>query len=464
VAGSRVDEAATIATDELVRRAASALIAVDDAVETSEQELAFAQAQFGDEAVTGFRQALDQARSELRDAFTLRQRLDDAEPEDEATRRTMLAEIIRLTDAADKRLDAQADAFDRLRALDRTAPDVLAALTPRVDALAAGLPEEEARLAALQRRFAPTALVTVTDNLTQARQLLDAARAELAQAGPALEAGRRGEAVVSIRAAEDAVGQAQTLLEGTRRLEEQLDQAGTRVAAARAEITGDLQEARALLGAGNQAQLEPLIGRAEAALAAADAAMHPVAGELPDPVAAMRQLDEAGAALDRGLAAAREARAIRERTVALLDRALLTAGSAVAAAGDFIATRRGAVGAAARTRLAEAKRQLDEAHVRSSTDPESALRQAQYADALAQEALRLAQADVQQWSSPAGLPARGGSGGGFDLGSLILGGILLGGGGRGGFGGHGGGQGGGWSPGSFGGSGTRMRHGGGGRF
>jgi hypothetical protein len=43
-------------------------------VQTSEQELGFAQATFGDEAVTGFRQALEQARGELSQAFALRQR------------------------------------------------------------------------------------------------------------------------------------------------------------------------------------------------------------------------------------------------------------------------------------------------------------------------------------------------------------------------------------------------------
>jgi hypothetical protein len=98
-----------------------------------------------------------------------------------------------------------------------------------------------------------------------------------------------------------------------------------------------------------------------------------------------------------------------------------------------------------------------------------ALREAQQADAMAQEALRLARDDVQRWSPPSG----GGGTSGIDLGSLVLGGILLGGrsggfgggfGGGGHGGGRGGGRGGGFSPGSFGGSGTRGRRGGGGRF
>src|SRR5215207_3081409 len=51
-------EQPTIPTRELAQQANAALIEVDNAVQTSEQELGFAQASFGDEAVTGFRQAL----------------------------------------------------------------------------------------------------------------------------------------------------------------------------------------------------------------------------------------------------------------------------------------------------------------------------------------------------------------------------------------------------------------------
>ncbi|GIJ72272.1 TPM domain-containing protein [Virgisporangium ochraceum] len=446
---------------ELSRQAATALVDVDDAVQTSEQELAFAQAQFGDEAVTGFRSALDQARDELRQAFTLRQRLDDAEPEDEQTRRAILTEILRLCGSADARLDAQAEAFDRMRSLERTAPQVLAALAPRVEALAGRLPAEQARLDALRQRFAPTAVTPLADSLEQARHRLDAAREELAEARSAVDAGRPERAVVPIRAAEDATGQAGTLLDGITRTTADLEQADARIAAARSELGQDLEEARALV-ASDGSDLRPTIARAEAALTTADTAMTPAGTGLPDPLAALRVLEEAGADLDRALAAVREARQQRDRAAALVDRAILAATSAVAAADDFIATRRGAVGADARTRLAEARRQLDQAVAASASDPESALRYAQYADALAQQALQLARGDVDRWSQPAGLPGYGG-GSGVDLGSLVLGGILLGG-RSGSYGGSSGGFGGGWSPGSFGGSGTRARHGGGGRF
>ena len=450
-------EQPVIPTRELLQQANTALIEVDNAVQTSEQELGFAEASFGEEAVTGFREALEQAHGELRQAFALRQRLDDAEAEDEPTVRAMLTEILQLCRSADDRLDAQAEAFDRLRDLERTVPEVLAALGPRAQEVQVRLPQEQQRLEAMRGRYAATALAPVIDNVEQARQRLNAAEDELTAARTALDAGRRGEAVVSTRAAEDAVAQAATLLDGIVRLETDLLEAGARIAAARAETKKDLAEARAMLASGDApdpAGLRPLVGRAEAALAAAEAALRPAPGTLPDPLAALRQVDEADVALDAALAAARDEQAQRQRTAAVLDQAVLAARSSVAAASGFIATRRGAVGTGARTRLVEAQRHLEKATVLSEQDPAQALGEAQHADQLAQQALQMAQSDVDQWSSPYGGDRF------LKIASLVLGGILLGGGGSGESGRFRGG----WSPGSFGGSGSGGRRGGGGRF
>lgn len=461
-------EFADVPTDDLAYQASAALIDVDDAVQTSEQELKMAQAQFGDDAATEFRRALDASREDLVQAFGLRQQLDDDQPEDEPAKRALLADIIGLCRTADARLDEQSDAFDRLRDLERTAPDYIAALRSRHDGINARVPEVAARLADLRERYAASALAPVEGNVEQARQRLVGAAAEIDQAGVELAAGQRGPAVVSGRVAEEAVAQAETLLDGVYRLETELAEAASKIADARTETQLDLAEARAVLTSGDPGGLAPLVARTEAVLAAAEQALRAPDGALPDPLAALRRLREAGVALDDGLKAARDAKASAQRAAAVLDQALLAARSGIAAAGDFITTRRGAVGSAARTRLAEAQRHLELAVGQAADDPTVALRAAQHADALAQEALRLAQADVSGWSSPYESSPRGGGGSlGVDLGSLVLGGILFGGrsdGWGGGFGGGGGRRGGGLSPGSFGGSGTRGRRGGGGRF
>jgi hypothetical protein len=443
-------------TEQLQFQASSALLELDEAMKTSQLDLDYARAQYGEEAVTGFDKALGQSRDEISRAFTIRQQLDDDIPEDEPTTREMLGEILRLTAAADARLDEQAASFAGLRDLENTAPQVLDALAPRIAELRARVPQEEQRLADLQRRYAPSAAASVAENATQARARLDAADAEVAEARAALAAGTPGTAVGDIRAAEDAVAQTATLLDAIARVATDLDAATGRIAETRAETEKDLAEARSMVADGNRTGLDPQIARAESALTSADALLRPADGSLPDPLAALRQLEEADIALEQALSVARDAQVQSRRAGAALEQALLTARSTIDAAGDFISTRRGAVGPEARTRLAEAQRHLDLAVDLGRDDPVRALREAHQAGAMAQSALQLAQDDVSRWNDGYGSGGPGGFGGGFgggyrrggvDLGSLVLGGILLGGGGfgggGGGFGGSGGGGGGG---------------------
>lgn len=441
------DEFTDVATDDLAYRASADLIEVDEAVRTSEVELSAARGPFGDAAVAGFAAAVEASRADMLRAFGVRQQLDDAGPEsdevdeDEPAQRAMFAEIILACRAADERLDAQVAAFDRLRDLETKAPEYVAGLGTRRGAVAARLPRVETTWAALRDRYAPSAVDPVAGNVEQARRLLEVAGTEIVAATAELDGGRRPEAVVSGRAAEDALTQAETLLEGVSRRETELVDAAAAIPGARAETEQDLAEARA------SGSLGPVVARADAALAAA--------GEIgsSDPIAALRLIVEAEAALDDAIAREQDR---DRRTAAVLQQTLLTARSSVAAAADHVATRRGAVGTRARTRLAEAQRHLQLAG--SGGDPAVALREAQQADALAQEALASARSDTSNFSAP-----RSGSVG-VDLGSLILGGIISGA-TRGGFGGSDGSGGGGRrSPGSFGGSSSRGRRGGGGRF
>ncbi len=111
---------------ELDSQARELLVATDDAVRTSQEDVGFAAAQFGDEAARPFAEAVDYAQGELTAAFRLRQKLDDAYPEDDETRRQMLDEILSRCTQANRRLDAESEAFDRLRAMEANAPQVLA--------------------------------------------------------------------------------------------------------------------------------------------------------------------------------------------------------------------------------------------------------------------------------------------------------------------------------------------------
>ena len=457
--------------DDLRRRAGSALVQADDALKTSGEELGFAVASYGDEATTDFRTALESAKGKVAEAFTLQQRLDDAEPDTDEERRAWYGAIIQLTDEADALLDEQAERFDALRDLERNAPEALA----RVESAAAAVDGEVApaaeRLSGLRGQYGESALAPVADNPEQAQVRMTFARDSLAAARTAVDAGQGGRAAVSIRAAEEAVDQAKLLSGAIERLAADLAAADQALVAGVAELDRDVQTARSL-------NTESTNAIADRVAAEASDIRSSIGRPGRDPLALQARLEQVDAEIDAAVQGARDAAEQAARARAQLDRSLAAARAQVNATEDYLVARRGAVGAEARTRLAEAGRLLVQAEATAATDPAGALTTAQRADQLARSAMSLAQQDVGGFSGGMGGGFGGGSGGGSaggDVFGAVLGGILinsvLGGGGGGGFGGGGfggggfggGGGGGRRSPGSFGGSGTRSRRGSGGR-
>jgi uncharacterized membrane protein YgcG len=466
--GPAGEEVAELSLDELSKRGSSLLVQVDDAVKTSDQEVAFARAQFGDEAAAPFAVAVESSKVDLAKAFQLRRQLDDSTKEDDTQRRAMLTEIITLTQAASDRLDAEAERFDELRKIERNAPELLAGLTTRLGALEIRVPGIRSTLAGLTATYAGSAVASVVDNVQQAGERITFANNEVAEGNREVEAGNRGKAAVAIRGAEEAVGQADQLLDAIDRLETDLADADDRIRAAVPDVVEDISAARAL--GGESPALVEHVARAEQALAAAELAASTTNGQ--DPLGALHRLEEAGKALDTALADAREDHEQARRARAALEQTLSGARAKIDAADDFITTRRGAVGAEARTRLAEAKRHLEQSLAVAGEDAQVGLEHARTADGLAEQALQLAQQDVSGYEQGGGMGVPGAGGGGGMLGNVIMGGILIdllrGGGSGGGWsfpgGGGGGGGGGIFGPGSFGGMGTRGRRGGGGRF
>ncbi|MFD0042375.1 TPM domain-containing protein [Streptomyces anulatus] len=459
---------------ELDGQVKEVLVDTDDAVRTSEEELGFATAQFGEEAAKPFTEAVARAKDELTRSFRLRQQLDDAFPEDDATRRRMLEEILRRCATANEGLDTVSEDFDRLRALERTAPEALATVDATHRDLAGRVAAAESGVAGLRERYGEGAAAPVAADVEQAKDRLVFAASAVGQARTAVEGGENSRAAVYIRGAEGAVGQAGTLLDSVDRRAAELGEAARKLPAALTETETDLADAGGLLegtpeGA-STADLRGRIARAEAVLG--DVRGATAAGPY-DPIDALRRVEEADAALDEALAGARDQERGEAKARTLLDQAMLTARSAIGAAADYVTTHRGAVGSQARTRLAEAQRRWERARELSATDAQGALAEVREADALARQAMSLAEQDVRGFGSMRGPGPMGGGGGGGGMGGAVLGGIILGGlfggGGRGGgmgggFGGGGRSGGFGGGPGSFGGGGTRGRRGGGGRF
>ncbi|CAM3083709.1 TPM domain-containing protein [Prescottella defluvii] len=449
--------------------AKDALVEMDNALRTSEEELNLAVGEFGADATAPFTAAFEQARGTLAAAFTIRQRLDDDIPETPQQQREMLTELITTCGRADRELNARVAEFDAMRDLLIDAPSRLDALTQEVVALTVRVPSAETALASLRGEFPASVLATVEKNPDMARERIAFAEQNIAAGREAttLPAGKQGPAVVAIRAAEGALNQARQLLDAVARADTDIRHAIATLPAAMADVQEGISAASALAQQGGP-KLAEAKAAAEAALRNAQAAKD------TDPLGSFTQVVDADAKLDAVLAEAQEARQQADRARQRLDQDLTAAAAQVSAAADFISTRRGAVGAEARTRLSEAQRHLQAAQQLADTDPSTALQHAQSATELGSRALWAAQADVNRYQDDQRNqrpPSGGVSGGGGNAAGAILGGILIdsmlrGSRGGGNWGGRGSGGWGGPGPGSFGGpsSSGRIGRGGGGRF
>ncbi|XVV08799.1 TPM domain-containing protein [Actinoplanes sp. CA-131856] len=439
---------------DLSSRANALLVELDDDLRASERELELATAQYGEKATEQFRSALDEARRNVGEAFQLRMTLDETPTPGE---RAQLTRIIELCEAADQRLDAESDAFDRLRDLESRAAEAAGEVDRRRAGIEAALPGAEATVADLRGRFSGGAVIAITGNADQIRERLTYAADSLRQAREALSAGKKPEAALAVRASEQAVDQAAHLLSAIERAAAELPAARSAADGLLAEVTAETAAGRAALSGGGDVPpgLAAAVTGGEQVLAEVRAAL---AAERPDPVGAVARLQTADAALDAALAAARDAAERGAHARSMLAQALPVARAEVFAANDFITTRRGAIDYNARAALSEAQRHLALAESLAAADPVRALTEAQQAHQLAARAGQAARVDVQGWG--------GGGGGygrpvGFDAGAFagaVLGGILSNAGRGGGFGGSSRRSGGGGRPSGGG------RRGGGGRF
>lgn len=432
----------------------SILVEVDNAVRTSDNELALAVGEFGERDTAPFIAAVQNAKAAMAQAFSVRQTLDDAVPETPQQRRDLLTQVVVSAARADRELENQRTAFHQMRDLVINAPTRLDALTQQMVALTARIEPAQQTLTGLHGQFTETALASVAGNVDGARERLAFADQNITAARGLVSKPSDSQAALvnAIRAAESAVGQAQRLLDSVDSAATDIAHAISALPAAITDIQNGIAAAEATPPGAHYAELTA------ARTAAVQAVSNAQASGAADPLSAFTQLTAADSQLDKLLATISEETAALNRLRQSFGQALLAAQSRVRGVSDFIDTRRGSVGSEARTRLAEAQRRLEAAQAAQATDLPAAIEQANAADALAAQAQRLADDDVR-----AARQAYAGTGSSTagDIGGIIIGGILSGmirGGGSGG-GSHGGG----WSSTSFGGSGGGFS-GGGGRF
>lgn len=470
-------------TGRLARDANALLIETDELIRDNEQELGFVEAQFGAEAVGGFRKALETAKAELQAAFRIRQQLDDAQADAPADREKMLTEIVERGNRAQALLEEQTARFQQLRDLERRAPEVLTEQETKVGSVDGRLAVATDTLAQIERE-SPGSARPLSGNVVEARKRLALASHAITEGRAALDRDDRGAAARAAQASQDTVAQASALLDA-------IDRGAEALRAATRQLDAQLATARADVAAAGEATEHngdpALAGLAAAALARLQEAEDLAVGADRDLVAAYQLAKEAEAEADRIIAEVRAGEERRAKERASADAALRAAEISLARASDFISARRAAVGPEARTRLAEADRSLLAGRALRVTEPAQAATQAARAAQLANDAYRLASEDFDREERRGGAVVIGGrpygtgSGWGSDITGAIIGGIIgsilsgggrgggfggFGGGGRspggGGFGGFGGGRGGGGGRsigGSFGGSGGRSRGG-----
>ncbi|WP_059013186.1 hypothetical protein [Streptomyces specialis] len=374
-------QAAEPTVEQLDAEARGLLVRLDDAVLARSEELEFAAGQAGEEATRPLRAAVADAGAEAGEALRPHHRLEDpALRRNETERRRRLRDIIGRCAGARARLDVAAGSFARARGPPGRAAEALDHARRRARGLPARIDAARDVWHELAGRYPESALTPVRDHPAAAAERLTAAEDALRRAERSLAAGDERSAADAVRLAERAVGQAETLADGVPRWARELAAAENARAEAGRAAGRDLAEAPGAPG------LRDVVARAREGLAGAL--------REDDPFAALRRLAETGTPLARALAPDRGREAGNRRIRVLLDQAVLTSGSTLSAARDFVTTHRGAVGSAARGRLAEAAHQRDRALAMAPHDAAAALPFAWRADALAREAREAAAGDA----------------------------------------------------------------------
>ena len=376
---------------DLARTAAISLVRADDLVQSAADELSFAIAQFGENATHEFATALTTSRRQLRDAFALQQKLDDAVHDSDSERRRWNEQIITLATEATARIDAQTRTFDSRRGVEREAPALLNQLQRRLLRAADRIESGKATQDRLALTYAAPALAAIGANLDRAIASLDEARTAADEASARVSRGANEPVGDQMRAAEHGLFRATQLLDAIETGEDQLHIGYATLVSALAAADAELAEARALRDTHEEtaarATLNGVIARADrVVLELRDPA------RLSDPAADLVRLREAMDGLDVTRSEARNRQLRLDNARDALTGALLAARSQIAVTRDYITTRAGRVGAPARTRLAEAERQLSLAE--AEADPVTALDTARRAMTLATDADALARFDA----------------------------------------------------------------------
>src|SRR5690606_18952556 len=136
----REEEALAAQDADLARRAEQALVAADERIRTTADELAFAQAELGESLTADLKAALTAVRTHLREAFQLHQLNHDEIPDTVEELRTRNSRIVQLCEWAEDLLDEKTGALAEVVAKVRRAPEIIAQVRRDAEAPSARIP------------------------------------------------------------------------------------------------------------------------------------------------------------------------------------------------------------------------------------------------------------------------------------------------------------------------------------
>ena len=122
----RVDPELEAQDADLAKRAGTALVAADERIRVTTDELVFAEAELGPDATSELRTALTAVRQHLGEAFRLNQLNHDEIPDTPEELRTRNARIVQLCDWAEDVLDERTSVLAEKIARARRAPEIIA--------------------------------------------------------------------------------------------------------------------------------------------------------------------------------------------------------------------------------------------------------------------------------------------------------------------------------------------------
>ncbi|GAA1240383.1 putative membrane protein YgcG [Microbacterium phyllosphaerae] len=418
---------------DLARRAEQSLVAADERIRSTSDELAFAEAELGEQLTSDLKKALSAVRTHLREAFQMHQLNHDEIPDTAEELRTRNARIVQLCEWAQDLLDEKTSDLATSISKVRRAPEVIAQVRADAAELSTRIPQTNETVARLSSRYADSAMHQITASAAEAEQLIAFATHGAAVSERRRAAKQNEEANLALETATEATRRASALLDAVEDFEIEALRAESTLAEVVADSRSDLIAART-------APQVPAVAAAVSALQDALSALSP-AGTPGDPFAELSQLRGANTALDDAIATARHRAEHPLPSIPQVQHAIDDADRQLGVARGLIAGHRGWIGADARTRLAEAERlRVDLSDLLPAEETrDEALASARRVAHLAAEALQLAQRDIdssrpqdQGWGGGGdgwgggGWSGGGRRGGGGDIASGILGGLVIG--------------------------------------